>query len=122
MPRRGKSLKPPRPKEKEIQRGCVQLYESLGFFVYSTSSPFGTAVSPGFPDLVIMHPQHPIFFHEVKREGGRLSPHQAAFIRNAERCHLQVVLGGTKAAVAHLRTLGFQFEGVPDGSDRGTRA
>lgn len=34
-------------------------------------------IPAGFPDLVVLHPNHPAFFVELKTERGRVSPLQA---------------------------------------------
>lgn len=56
----------------------------------------------GFPDLVLVHPAHRrVVYLELKREHGRVTPAQAAWIRDLHHAGAEVYL----ARPRHLQTL-----------------
>ena len=70
MPKKPKKLKLYLPKEKEVEKGCINLLKSLGFGVYKTSQPrVPIGMTSGLPDLLVFNPtSKPAFwFLEVKR-------------------------------------------------------
>lgn len=75
--------------EARFQAALIKRYEREGWYVLRVIK----ANVAGIPDLVLMRPDHPPRFVEVKRDGGRLSPVQV--YRHAE-----------------LQALGFQVETV----------
>jgi len=75
--------------EASFQAALIKRYEREGWYVLRVIK----ASVAGIPDLVLMKPDQPPVFVEVKRDGGRLSPVQA--YRHAE-----------------LRSLGFQVETI----------
>ena len=75
-------------KEAEIQREIVAFLKMVGCAVYQTSQgyrrdPGGTRMTPGLPDLLVMHGPGQWTFAEVKTAKGRLSPAQYGFEVNA---------------------------------------
>ena len=95
------------PLEKVVQTQVKRLYQKVGCSYWDTSQPFRAKITPGLPDLFVCHPgtEHS-WFHEVKREGAKLTPAQVVFKTMAENCGQDVVVGGTVEAAAHLQALG----------------
>ena len=76
-------------KEREIERLIRDYLEAQGYLVVKTDAghaarftkrTMGHAVwgdvPSGFPDLIVLHPEQPAWFIEVKAPGGRLSQAQ----------------------------------------------
>jgi hypothetical protein len=64
--------------EKAFQQSVVDLARLLGWRVYHTHD--SRKSEPGFPDLVLAHPNRGVLFRELKTNTGILSPSQAEFI------------------------------------------
>lgn len=60
--------------EKQLQDTVVRMAKLLGWLVYHTYD--SRRSEPGFPDLVLTHPDHGTVFMELKREKGRVSKYQ----------------------------------------------
>lgn len=52
--------------EKQLQANVIELAGYLGWRCYHTHD--SRRSQPGFPDLVLVHPDHGILFRELKRE------------------------------------------------------
>jgi hypothetical protein len=63
-------------KESRLQNYVKKFYKRLGFLVYKTMGGFvkgaSYAVSPGWPDLIILGDDKGVFFIECKNETGKL--------------------------------------------------
>lgn len=64
--------------EKQLQDTVIRMAKLLDWLVYHTFD--SRRSEPGFPDLCLVHPEHGTVFIELKREKGRLSPHQRHWI------------------------------------------
>ena len=96
------------PTEKKVQRAVVTFYRQLGCVVKSTSQARRSKVALGLPDLLVFWPARNAFwFHEVKRQGGKLSADQAQFKKVAEVCGIAVVVGGVHDAAFHVDRVRF---------------
>lgn len=60
--------------EQALQEEIRQLARAAGYLTYHTLQSKGS--EPGFPDLVLAKPHHPLWFIETKREQGRVTPAQ----------------------------------------------
>lgn len=94
--------------ERVEQWEITKLYRTFRFDVYSTSQYRRAKITPGVPDLWVMHTELPIaFWHEVKRsKGGRFSEPQIRFREQAQRAGVGYISGDRYAARTHLITLG----------------
>jgi hypothetical protein len=96
------------PTEKQVEAWIIELYQKVGCIVHKTSQrqrPVGMTV--GIPDLIVFCPRRNLmFFHEVKRDGGRQSPGQEAFEIACRQCGVRYVLGGIGTARSILEELG----------------
>lgn len=74
--------------EKEEQREVVKRFRVCGFNVYSTSQARAAKVTPGIPDLWLVHCEQPIaLWWETKRQvGGQHSDAQLDFAAECVRC------------------------------------
>lgn len=96
-------------REKEVQRDVIELFESLGCHVIRTSPGRrgGTFQTPGIPDLRVFVPRKRCaFWFETKAANGVQSTGQITFQRLAEACGDVYIIGGTEAAIMHLRAIG----------------
>jgi hypothetical protein len=64
--------------EKQFQDLITEAADANGWLHYHTHD--SRRSDPGFPDLVLVKPGHPILFLEVKREKGRVSWQQTAWL------------------------------------------
>lgn len=103
--------------EKQEQRACVRLYETLGGAVYALSQPRATMQAEGLPDLLVFLPvgvtglrSSSQVWHEVKRVGGKLSPAQERFAEHCRRSHQRHVVGGLAEAMGLCTELGLIAE------------
>ena len=99
--------------EKQVESQCDQLMKSLGWSVIRFSQPRNTMQTLGIPDRRYYPPDTgdraiPIyaFWMEVKREGGKQSPHQAKFQAVCEAAGDNYVLGGVAELVKYLNDAG----------------
>lgn len=93
----------PAPLEKDVQRAVVKFYRTVGCRVLSTSQARRSKVALGLPDLLVFWPARGAFwFHEVKREGGKLSEDQVDFQNLCRNCSEDFVVGGLAAAAAQV--------------------
>lgn len=61
--------------EKQFQEQVIGAAQALGWpAVYHTHD--SRRSSPGFPDLVLVHPKHGLLFRELKTETGTVTPDQ----------------------------------------------
>lgn len=96
-------MKPPTPTEKVVQRQVVAFYRQLGCVVKSTSQARRSKVALGLPDLLVFWPGRGAFwFHEVKREGGKLSKEQVDFQALCRACSEDFIVGGLNEAAAQV--------------------
>lgn len=113
-------MKPKPPLERDVQRRVVAVYRTVGCIVWSLSQgyrPGGprhatTRQSKGLPDLYVMCPvrdgiRRLVFWHEVKRPGGKQTPEQMHFQIACELRGIGYVLGGMPEAVEALADMGF---------------
>jgi hypothetical protein len=115
MPKKPTRPKPPKVREKEIQRGIVRTYRQYGCWVVQFSQPFGALQTPGIPDLKVYHPEtKTTWWHEVKRPKGKQSPAQQEFQRMAELCGEVVLVGGLRPAFIHMAKVGLVSSSVAD--------
>lgn len=97
--------------ERAIQRDVIRVYVSFGCTVRATSPGRrgGTRNAPGLPDLIVFPPLRawpPLpFFHETKTLLGTLSAAQVAWKRDCEARGMACIVGGTEAALIHLRAI-----------------
>jgi hypothetical protein len=104
-----------------VQAQVVKLYERVGCIVARTAQSYRRgshrqAGTPGIPDLYVFPPLQRGFgdrfvgaapwFHESKAPGGRQRPEQREWQERCEARGVAYVLGGTEAALVHLRKLG----------------
>lgn len=97
--------------EKVEEAGCIELYRAVGAKVYKTSQPRSTMMTPGIPDLFIVHPKLGAWWHEVKRcqcEGMRKvntkqSPDQTEFQAHVESAGHTYLIGCMCEAERFLR-------------------
>jgi hypothetical protein len=71
-------------KESEIQREIVDFLRTVGCSVWQTSQgyrkdPGGTRMTPGIPDIFVMHESGAWTWAEIKTPKGKLSEAQEAF-------------------------------------------
>lgn len=64
--------------EAAFQAQVMQLARVLGWKAYHTHD--SRRSDPGFPDLVLVHPQHGVLFRELKTERGRVSDAQRTWL------------------------------------------
>jgi len=89
--------------ERDLQRIVVDAARLHGWRHYHTyNSQRSTA---GFPDLVLVRPPR-IMFVELKTERGRLTLEQAIWIRELERCSVEVYVWQPHNIGEMLKTLG----------------
>ncbi len=72
-----------RTSEKHFQSQVLELARLSGWRCYHTFDSRRSA--PGFPDLVLVRPPV-VLFAELKAEGGRVRPEQAAWLRVLGAC------------------------------------
>lgn len=78
-PRQARALLDTTIDERAFQQLVTETARQLGWLCYH---PFDSRrSSPGFPDLVMVHPEHGVVFAELKREDGKLSPFQTNWVR-----------------------------------------
>jgi hypothetical protein len=89
--------------EREIQAEVVKLYLAFRCMVYNLSQPRATKQTPGLADIYVIHmPSHSVWWHELKTPRGRQSPPQVEFQEVHKYTGVGYVVGGVKAAEAHL--------------------
>jgi hypothetical protein len=96
-------LKPPLPaRESDVVKACCDLVRLGGWYpIRLQSGLFKTPDhrwvrigEPGLPDFVVIHPEYPAFFMEIKRRGGKLRDEQVqkiAVLRDVLRLAVAVV-------------------------------
>lgn len=105
------ALRPPR--EKDVQRWCVDLYRKTGGYVYTTSQYRPSQVTEGIPDLFVMYPRRGLaFWMEVKAPNGRLRASQRAFRERALASGQLHIVGGIEEARLFLVEQGILVGGV----------
>lgn len=99
------------PTEKQIERACIKLYESVGCKVLKFSQPFKAAQTRGIPDLKIYNERRQVtWWHEVKRPKGKMSEHQLKIQALVQQCGEHHYVGGIEAAKLALTDhLGITF-------------
>lgn len=98
--------------EREIQRDVVRLYRAHGCVVYETSQRRAAKVSPGIPDLIVMHTGARVqFYHEVKTPSGKLRPDQKDFRDQCLASGTVHIVGGVAAAERQLDAIGVRADG-----------
>lgn len=118
----GQGSKPVPRLEKLEQRECVRLFQSVGCVVHSTSQYRAAGITPGMPDLYVVHRRKGVWFwFEVKkaqRTAGfdpfdrstwipePLRPAQLAFRANCLLTHQPHFWGTAIEAQAALITVG----------------
>jgi hypothetical protein len=128
--RRPRRPQPGRLPEKAVQIQVRGLYEQLGARVYVSGTvrprvapcyrcgappahkDFSTRQTAGIPDLEVWLPPKGgkparLLKHEVKAEGGRLSPDQARYREYCLEAGIAHVVGGLDAAIAWLHQEGY---------------
>jgi hypothetical protein len=83
----------PKIAESDVAKACVQILALRGWKVmrlpvglFKTLDGRHTSIGePGIPDYVALHPDHPGFFLEVKRPGGKLSKVQEIKIEQLQQ-------------------------------------
>jgi hypothetical protein len=99
-------VKPPVPRERDVQRTVVRFYRQIGATVFSTSQARRSRIALGLPDLFVCWPARAaLWCFECKREGGKQSPDQVAFQKTWEASGGTYVLGGIREAVTHVERL-----------------
>lgn len=99
------------PQPETIEQGKVRrFYTAVGCNVYVLSrkgrfGPRGSGITPGVPDLYVIHAQVGGFWHETKA-GWKQTDKQQQFQLRCERAGVSYVLGGVEAARAFLRLRG----------------
>lgn len=68
------SIEPTWKNEKAFTSSVKKAAKQFGWLVYHTHYSLGS--EPGFPDLVLVHPEHGLVFAELKMPKGRLTEHQ----------------------------------------------
>ena len=77
----------------------------------SMSQARKTRQTPGVPDLIVFNSRAGrMWFFECKAEGARPSPAQVYFAELCETAGIDYVIGGTFAAINHLRQIGVARE------------
>jgi len=79
--------------EAVLQREIVNLLRLVGCAVYVTSQgyrrdPGGTRMTPGLPDLLVLHDETAWTFVEVKTAKGKIRPSQMEFAAYAAECRV----------------------------------
>lgn len=93
--------------EKMVERQCIKLYQTLHCDVVKFSQPHkATGQTRGIADLLVYYKEHH-WWHEVKRTGGKQSPHQKYFQEVVESHGETYIIGGLDAATKQLRSVGF---------------
>lgn len=64
--------------EKDLQDKVIDTALRNGWLVYHTHDSRRSA--PGFPDLVLVHPEHGVMWRELKKQKGRVSPDQKKWL------------------------------------------
>jgi hypothetical protein len=64
--------------EAQLQTAVMRLARALGWLTYHTQ--FSIRSVPGFPDLLMVHPQHGLVALELKTSRGRVGPAQQDWI------------------------------------------
>lgn len=93
----------PPPLEKVVHQQCMAFYRQIGCTVYSTAQARASRIALGLPDLMVCWPargEH--WAHEVKREGGKLSPDQEKFRDTWIASGGKYIVGGLHDAVAFI--------------------
>lgn len=91
-------------KEREIEKILVAEVKRLGGRAYKWVSPG----NDGVPDRIVIFPQRPPVFVELKKDTGRLSPLQKSQITRLEALGQDVrVVNGLAGLVAFFNSLGF---------------
>lgn len=89
--------------EREIQVDVVKLYKAFGCQVWSHSELRRAKVTPGYPDLTVLHPRRRLtWYHETKTPSGTLEPAQLEFGSVAAESGVTVIVGGVAAAEEFL--------------------
>lgn len=81
------------PLEKHVELACDRLMAALGWTSIHFSQARATRQTPGIPDRKYYQGRF-TFWLEVKRPGGKQSPHQVAFQRMCEDAGELYCLGG----------------------------
>ena len=90
--------------EKHVQRAVKDLLHAMNIPYWDTSQPFAAKITPGVPDLIAICPRRGLFFVEVKRKGGKMSPPQIRFKELAEAVDVPVLVGGVDEVSEFLQT------------------
>jgi hypothetical protein len=98
--------------EAKIQRQVRRIYVAVGAHVYVTSQPHRSHVTPGLPDLIVLHPRVGVWFHEVKTPTGKLRGGQQDFVEHCQQCRVHHVVGGVQDAYRFLWAQGVLAGGV----------
>ena len=78
------------PTEKQVQQEVKNLAHLCGFDVADFSQPRASMQTPGIPDLLLHHRKRGfVVWVEVKRPGGKLSPHQKAWKQMVEEAGVE---------------------------------
>jgi hypothetical protein len=64
--------------EKQLQDAVIGFATRAGWLVYHTHD--SRRSQPGFPDLVLVHPDHGTLFRELKTMAGKVSPAQGKWL------------------------------------------
>jgi hypothetical protein len=73
----------PQTGEKSFQAGIIDLVRLTGWRHFAVRDSRGCP--PGWPDLVLVHPDRGVLYRESKSDGGRLSVEQEAWGELLER-------------------------------------
>lgn len=76
--------------EREFQAWVVSLARTYGWLPYHTWD--SRRSHPGFPDLVLAHPEHGVLFVELKTRSGKLSEAQDHWIYTLDRAGAWVLV------------------------------
>lgn len=90
--------------ERHLERMLIQGLRYLGYLPLKTDAGEGSRyagerrrsdIPPGFPDLTVLHPKHPAFFIELKREGKKPTSLQKQMheVLRDQGYHVFVVVG-----------------------------
>jgi hypothetical protein len=94
------------PLEKDVHRACMNFYRTIGVVVHSTAQARRSKVALGLPDLILAWPARGVHWcHEVKREGGKLSPDQVKFRDTWLAAGGLYVVGGLQDAVRFVEEI-----------------
>jgi hypothetical protein len=104
----------PFAREKAVEAGVIDLFRKCGLLVFKLSQPRATMQSEGIPDLWVFCPRRRLaFWWEVKRPGGKLSPHQQRFRELSLECGIGHHVGGRDEARALLDELKITLPATP---------